>query len=767
MSGRLRYLLAGLLVLAVGGLALFHQRSLSAVQYTGYGSVTSGPLTLEVSLDPPIAQPGEQMLLTARLSNNGAALMSPDVVIALPDGVSANAFDLPAGATINLPDGLLSWNPSVGPNQPQRELALTLTVQTVDVAQPEQPVRFVLRDGVEERDGRALVWTGIPPIVNSVPGRQTVAVGQPVKLSAGISGPGPISELWDLGDGRRLALSAPEVAFAVPGDYSVWVEASNPAGSARRQVVVTVVGSPVAAFRPDDDNPAVGQPVVFRNLSGGQPPLRVTWEFGDGATSSDGDVTHPYDTPSTYQVRQIVENDFGRSEAFWTIRVGLAPVADMILPDRTIVGQPLEGQALGDETVTDYVWDMGDGRQKSGSTVSHLYRLPGDYYVRLVASNAFSSTEVGRWVRVEQGTTTLYLPSVLLGSGGPAAEAGSPLSADYPTDLVLDSPTVALTGAYTVPTVTFPEGTTPAEQLFGYLNEVRAQFNLPPLAYTYELSVSALSHSADKTRLPNDPHTGTDGTTPAERLLRSGYRGGYAGEATAWGFADARLAVEFWMNSEPHRVLLLNRNTNEVGVGFAEDYSSLNIWHWTADFGVSYGAALTPSIRVQSPAAGVMIAEGDVVNYSWLWPLPLAADQYFSVYILKSDRAVLIGTVNQPVSGSRYLLSADAAQRMAGLWAEGESIANTQWFVRLEDGRGAQVSETAGRPIVVQRPVVLAAPTTGAVTGDGLPLIVTETPVASPTPEASPTPAPPTLPPPPVEPPPDEPPVIITATPQP
>ncbi|MEZ4516285.1 MAG: PKD domain-containing protein [Chloroflexota bacterium] len=56
---------------------------------------------------------------------------------------------------------------------------------------------------------------------------------------------------------------------------------------------------------------------------------------------------------------------------------------------------------FGDDSITDYVWDSGDGREKIGPVVSHLYRLPGDYYVRLVAINDFSSTEVGRWVHVD------------------------------------------------------------------------------------------------------------------------------------------------------------------------------------------------------------------------------------------------------------------------------------------------------------------------------------------------------------------------------
>ncbi len=435
----------------------------------------------------------------------------------------------------------------------------------------------------------------------------------------------------------------------------------------------------------------------------------------------------------------------------------------MILIDRTSVGQPIEGQALGDASVSTYTWDMGDGREKQGSTVSHLYRLPGDYYVRLIAANDYSQTEVGHWVRVDPGVTTLYLPLMFFAAAD-APPADSPLSADFPTGVIVDSPDIKLSGTYTVPTLSFPQGTTPAEQLFGYLNEVRSQFNLPSLAYTYELTLSAQGHVVDKSRLPDDPHTGTDGASPAERLLRAGYRGGYAGEATAWGFADARQAVEFWMNSEPHRVLLLNRNTNEVGVGYAEDYGTRNIWHWTADFGVSYGTPLTPAIRVQSPASGTMVADGDVVNYTWLWPLPLASDQYFSVYILKNDLAVLMGTVNQSVTGSRYMLSAEPTQRLAALWAEDETLSNTQWFVRLEDGRGAQVSETAGRPIVVQRTLDLVpVDLTVSAPGTVVPLIVTETPVPSLTPVVTPTSVPPTSPPPPVDPPP----VIIMATPQP
>ncbi len=285
MSAKVRFAWVGLVLLLVGGAVLIFQRSSSAELYSGYGSLSSGPLTLDVSLVPPVAQPGERITLTARVAGTSGDVLNPDVSLKLPQGVAANAFDLPAGATLNLQDGTIKWTPSISPAKPSSELTLELTVQTVDVGRPDQPLKMALSEGGLIRQGEVLVWTGIPPIANAVQARQTVAVGQPVKLSAGVSGPGPISEMWDLGDGRRLSVSQPEVAFAVPGDYTVWVEASNPVGSARRQVGVTVVASPVAGFEPDDDNPGVGQVVTFLSNSGGQPPLRIIWEFGDGASS--------------------------------------------------------------------------------------------------------------------------------------------------------------------------------------------------------------------------------------------------------------------------------------------------------------------------------------------------------------------------------------------------------------------------------------------------------------------------------------------------
>src|SRR5690606_6555512 len=143
---------------------------------------------------------------------------------------------------------------------------------------------------------------------------------------------------------------------------------------------------------------------------------------------------HVYRQSGTYRVRLTVENDHGRSEAVWDVTVGIGPIADMVIADRSAVGLPLVGQAFGDESVTRFLWDMGDGRSYEGSTISHVYRRPGDYYVSMTADNGFGQTQAGRWVRVDAGMTTLFLPL----AANQLGNASDVLSADAPDASELD-----------------------------------------------------------------------------------------------------------------------------------------------------------------------------------------------------------------------------------------------------------------------------------------------------------------------------------------
>lgn len=747
MNLRIRLLpFAGLALLL--GVALFFQRpTSSAVLYTGYAQTERSVVFADVMISPPVAKPGDLLTMTTRVVNRGSGPLTPNVVVELPPNLTPNVYSLPAGATSDLQGNRIHWMPLVRPGE-EVSFSTQLVAEAADVIQPEREITITLQHQGTSSHATAAIWIGIPPMIRELAGQTQVAVGQPISLKADVAGPGPMRIVWDLGDGRRLDVPEPEVVFPAPGPVQVMIEATNPAGAVNRRMTVMVLPSPVASFRPDDETPAVGQPVTFLNNGGGYPPLRVTWDFGDGSTlAGESQPTHVYERAGNYLVRLTVENSYGTSEAFWNVSVGAGPVADMIISESAAVGRPVTATAFADDSATSFMWDMGDGRREAGVSVSHSYRLPGDYYVTLRAANAFGETTVGRWIRVDPGITTLYLPLAAFQADGATAN----LSAAVPPGTEVVPAVEHLDEVFVLEPIQMPSGSGPAEQLYVYLNAARAAFGLPPLAYNYELSAVAQAHARDKASFPENPHSGSDGTTGAERLLRGGYRGGYAGEATAWGFADPRLAVEFWMNSDTHRPLILNRLTDEIGVGFVEDFATTNVWHWTAEFGLSYGAPVAADLRLQTPENGQLLSDDTVANFSWLWPLPLAAGERFAVYLVSGNRLVPVGTLAQPVYGSRYILSVDLRSTLRGATPSG----TYDWLVRLEDSRGQTVTESARRSAVLQvaEAIPEALPT--------VPLILTATPAgATPVATAQPSPTPelPT---------PELPPVIVTATPVP
>jgi uncharacterized protein YkwD len=86
-------------------------------------------------------------------------------------------------------------------------------------------------------------------------------------------------------------------------------------------------------------------------------------------------------------------------------------------------------------------------------------------------------------------------------------------------------------------------------------------------------------------------HTGSDGSTPFERIRDAGYNYSWAGENIAASSNKSFLAssvVKMWMNSEWHRKNILNPNFVHIGVGFRYA-GNVNIKsydaYYTADFG--------------------------------------------------------------------------------------------------------------------------------------------------------------------------------------
>jgi uncharacterized protein YkwD len=108
------------------------------------------------------------------------------------------------------------------------------------------------------------------------------------------------------------------------------------------------------------------------------------------------------------------------------------------------------------------------------------------------------------------------------------------------------------------------------------INRARAAHGLGPLRSKGLLTRAARAHAQEMVRGDSLSHTGLDGSSPSQRVIRTGYLGGArawaVGETIAWGtgrLASPAAIVRSWLTSPPHRAILLDGRYHDIGIGIA------------------------------------------------------------------------------------------------------------------------------------------------------------------------------------------------------
>lgn len=201
----------------------------------------------------------------------------------------------------------------------------------------------------------------------------------------------------------------------------------------------------------------------------------------------------------------------------------------------------------------------------------------------------------GRTFGVTQETVSTPIPTSVAGSGTPTADsaADSTLAAAAATSTptpangtpsatattangaaaAIAGSTATLTPA---PSATPPPAATAQElaaQAVQIINTYRASLGLRALTADPALAKAAADYAklmADNNwwSCSCDVHRGPDGSSPGGRVAAAGFDGAFTGEALAGGQATAQDAVNTWLNSAPHRAILLNANATHVGIGY-------------------------------------------------------------------------------------------------------------------------------------------------------------------------------------------------------
>jgi uncharacterized protein YkwD len=107
----------------------------------------------------------------------------------------------------------------------------------------------------------------------------------------------------------------------------------------------------------------------------------------------------------------------------------------------------------------------------------------------------------------------------------------------------------------------------------------------PPLKSAALLEQAALAHAKDMAAHNLFEHVGSDGSRPADRVTRTGYRWRAVAENIAAGSADVDRVVNGWLESPGHCRNIMGAQYTEMGIAYVVDPKSEDGIYWAQVFG--------------------------------------------------------------------------------------------------------------------------------------------------------------------------------------
>jgi PKD repeat protein len=160
--------------------------------------------------------------------------------------------------------------------------------------------------------GSGFIVVTNPPVADFYTSNRYGAGPFTVSFFDGSRGAGPMTYLWDFGDGTTSDKQNPTHTFGPDGDYTVRLTVTNPYGSNTRTLPAYIgVGvPPLTEFSATPLEGEVPLVVKFSDASTGR-PATWNWNFGDGTTSAEQNPSHTYTKAGFYFVTLRVSNHFG------------------------------------------------------------------------------------------------------------------------------------------------------------------------------------------------------------------------------------------------------------------------------------------------------------------------------------------------------------------------------------------------------------------------------------------------------------------------
>ncbi len=111
------------------------------------------------------------------------------------------------------------------------------------------------------------------------------------------------------------------------------------------------------------------------------------------------------------------------------------------------------------------------------------------------------------------------------------------------------------------------------------VNAIRSGRGLPTLELSAQLNAAAKTHSIDMAAQQRPWHFGSDGSSPLDRVARTGYIGQALGENISETYENDTETLQVWMADEDSRASILDPNARFIGLAWHQEKNG-KIW-WT------------------------------------------------------------------------------------------------------------------------------------------------------------------------------------------
>jgi len=209
------------------------------------------------------------------------------------------------------------------------------------------------------------------------------------------------SYLWNFGDGTTSTEANPSHVYSAVGEHTVTLTVTGPAGSntKTRTNYIGIVIPPEAEFVADKTAGVGTLDVQFTDQSTGI-ILYYDWDFGDGTVASgersvgsyEQNPMHTFTAPGSYTIKLKVTGsgtgDIDEVTKVDYIKINVDPPVANFVANKTSGGIPFTVQFTGstEGTITDYLWNFGDGQTSTELSPSHTYSSVGTYTVTFTAT---------------------------------------------------------------------------------------------------------------------------------------------------------------------------------------------------------------------------------------------------------------------------------------------------------------------------------------------------------------------------------------------